>query len=563
MRRLLLVSLFVPLVAHADNTEEWKRGQLQELGQRIKEVAPDPGRERAPVRAPSWCGSFQAPQIEPGAIWRKIESISNGGDIIEAARFVCAYANEPAVVRAAAAVEQHWINLTGMSDRGAVYSLASRVDKAGFAAGKTKLCDALRVSDELRPGSEERDTMDARRKLFGCEASDGLWAERDDLEPSIIGYLDHSAGGEPDELVRLAWITTRTRLAGYAQNRDFEQLLVGYALDKIDYDALVDDKIIKALDTDPYRGNAYAQVIGRETLARVRVAIAALDVETYTAAAAKWREALARSNDFERAVFGPSKKAVAGCTAPLRKDFAAVLASLPHATANEAKDSLSDPIASLLLARVVACMSIDGDAMYAQPLAAVAASTRYARGPRFAAYYATLEAVAKIHEDRERFPVTAQALKNLVRRSRSLEELARDAAAKRTMHDAMGFAGQGGSGVIKKATKRADGSLQIAFVTEKHQEMSRSCTPSNRIFRIAENGVVEYYQNCKDTGLVWVDTTPDPVVIPEDFAGRIAAGNVLEFDATRGKGEERWAFPSAVYADKSKKKLVNYLGFGL
>src|SRR5206468_6080393 len=108
-----------------------------------------------------------------------------------------------------------------------------------------------------------------------------------------------------------------------------------------------------------------------------------------------------------------------------------------------------------------------------------------------------------------------------------------------------GFAGRGGSGTIKTVTKQSNGSITIKFTTEKHQEMSRSCTPSNRIFRIADNGIVEYYQNCKDTGLVWVDTTPDDVTIPADFAANIATGNVAEFEATRGTGEQRWAFPPA------------------
>jgi hypothetical protein len=80
----------------------------------------------------------------------------------------------------------------------------------------------------------------------------------------------------------------------------------------------------------------------------------------------------------------------------------------------------------------------------------------------------------------------------------------------------------------------------------------------------ANDGRPIYYRSCKDTGLVTINTTPEEITLPvAEWAEGIKPGVILKFEATRGHGAERFGMPVAAYADKSKKKLVNWMGFGL
>ncbi len=49
--------------------------------------------------------------------------------------------------------------------------------------------------------------------------------------------------------------------------------------------------------------------------------------------------------------------------------------------------------------------------------------------------------------------------------------------------------------------------------------------------------------------------------MPPDWADGIAVGSYLEYDAERGKTPR--SLCKVVYSDKTKKKLVNWYGFGL
>ena len=139
----------------------------------------------------------------------------------------------------------------------------------------------------------------------------------------------------------------------------------------------------------------------------------------------------------------------------------------------------------------------------------------------------------------------------------------RVAEDQKSAYDSMGWVGDGGEGTVKAATKGAKGTT-ITFVTTKAQVMSQSCTETNRIVMFANDGRPIYYRSCKDTGLVTIDTTPESIVIPvAEWADGIKPGVILKFEATRGKGDQRLGMPVTAYADKTKKKLVNWMGFGL
>src|SRR4029077_15226568 len=77
------------------------------------------------------------------------------------------------------------------------------------------------------------------------------------------------------------------------------------------------------------------------------------------------------------------------------------------ATATEDKETLGGPIAALLFQRFVACTAVDENPVVAAHLRSI--EQRQVRGPRAAAYYATLEAVGKLTANHPRFPVKASA----------------------------------------------------------------------------------------------------------------------------------------------------------
>jgi hypothetical protein len=558
-------------VSFADTPEH----ELQDMARRMPPVAPDAGLEKAPLQAPLWCGSVHIDKgaWHPYSVASSYERWQKDGfnSLVDAARIVCAYGDEPNGKIAATTIAQTWINLTGLSYKDAVESLAARVNKEAWDSDHQKLCDALTIPDEVL--GEEIAFMKTRRILFGCPGN-AQWAEYNSHPPDdLVAYLDQSAV-EPDELLRLSLVLSRSSVSSEKERMD--QSMVAYPIDSYDFRALSAEKAMKALEAPPYKGNLYARIIVKESLGIALWAIAQFDKEVkkrssdpdwkelllgsaqraiaaYTSAALKYKDEIARSNEFERKVFGPSKRAVAGCEPQLRKDFLTVYRKLEHTTANQAKESLSDPIAGLLYGRLLACMALDGEGSAAAHIqASLAHDVRYSRGPRTAAYYAALETVGKIRSDRERFPVKPEDLNWTFRKSHAFDDF------RYGQHATESYIIDG-HGVVKTATKTARG-LYITFATETHQEMTYSCVNTGRIVQIRDDGSVQYYQSCHETGWVTVNDTAEDITIPNHYTDGIVPGRSILFTAT-GTHKDRKAFPNLVYADKSKKKLISYYGF--
>lgn len=364
-----------------------------------------------------------------------------------------------------------------------------------------------------------------------------------------------------------------------------KNLAATYAMDQLDYQALKLEAVVKLLDAPPYQGNSWARTVGLESVGVAKMGVAEVEAEVkkragkdadwkellvaapqrgsaeWRASAAKWKAELARSSDFERKYFGPSKRAARGCLPALRADFEKVARTLPHDTAHDFRESLSDPVASLLFQRMVLCTALDDDANWAGQLRAIGSDVRYARGPRVAAYWAAVDALGKILADRERFPVKLADMylfKNNVLYDAALKEQSES----KNKQDAMGFVGDSGNGVVASVKKGAAG-VEVAFVKQRHQEMGYSCTDTNHLLAIRGDGTLVYRQNCKPTGLYWVDNTPGGITVPAAWAAAVSPGHFVEFKTERGAPPKRRALPVAVYADKNKKKLLNWMGLGL
>ena len=457
------------------------------------------------------------------------------------------------------------MNASGLTDADAVSSLEIRLDDDAYEAGKSRLCSVLTENEE-EVGEAALYTK-TRRHLFGCDGERPAW--RDDQpawHDELPGYLDQSAT-PADVLVRLGYVLNRVKPA--FEDPKFgnsQKYLSSYGVDSYDFRTLSDAAIRSTLERAPYKSNVYAKAVIIESLARARMGIAILDarVAALTAKDADWKEVLIdapkrgaeafvaaakpysaeiqRSNAFElAAAAGPSTQ-LKGCEATLRADFMTVFGKLAHHNVEEATASLSDPIASLLFQRLVECLQLSGNHAAATELGYLRdRDVRYSRGPRTAAYYAQIEALAKIVAARPRFPF-------------SLDRMAFDFMPIGARGASGTTASRGSMGTVKTATKKGD-ALHLVFPTKHAQTMSRTCVDTDRLIQIREDGSLQWEQRCHDAGWVTVDVTPEPMDVPLGYETGVRAGSYVEL-ASNG-------FPKAVYTDKSKAKLVNFYGFGL
>ncbi|HEY4182221.1 MAG TPA: hypothetical protein VGM90_35500 [Kofleriaceae bacterium] len=558
---------------------------------------PDPGVQAAKAQAPSWCKSVKdatAHGRSAGALSRTIDSgMGDFNNMVAAAQMVCLWPTDPGAAHATQIILQHWMNWTGETQAQAIESLTLRVNEDKFKADGDKLCTSLKTDDEV--DGEEKEFKLAELALIGCRyghTDSPLWlGNNTGVDKDLFPFLDLSAT-EPSELVRLAWILTSQKYIFSSDRNYFDQQLVSYVVMQLDFKAISDAGLTKALSVAPYKDNSYARAVGIESEAMAHLAgtliqkevdtraakdpdwktllvtAPAKGIKDWTDMAVKYKDQIAHSNDFEKKWYGPSKKAYAGCWKQLHDDFLTVLKDQKHTTDNEVMDSLQNPIVSLLFGRLVACASSDKDYAYVEALYKVGADVRPARGARAAAYYAAVEAFGPIKADREKFPVEKQDLSNALRLGNDLISGAYRSKSE-SKYDSMGWVGDDGSGTVKSTKKIKEG-LEVTFVQTKQQFMGRSCTPTNRIIQFRIDGSPMYYENCHDTGLQWENTTPAPIVVPDpEWETGIKAGAVVAFRSTRdtvklgGDKHERYGLPTTVYSDKSKKKLLAWMGFAM
>ena len=560
---ILAFTLAASLVGSA-LADDYSADSLDVLDKAVKDVAPAPGVERAPARAPAWCGRVKP---ESGySIGGFIQAIENTKNPLLAAKIACSFpGNQKAVQRAAAAIEQTWMNTSGLGDADAVSSIELRLDDNAYEAAKTRLCKAL--PENAEDAGEAALYSKTRRHLFGCGDERPAW--RDDQpawHDELPGYLDQSAT-PADDIVRLGYVLNRVKPAFENPAFDTEQkYLASYGVDSLDFRELSDASVRRTLELAPYRGNVYAKTVVLESLARARMGIAILDarVTALTAKDADWKEVMiaapkrgaaafvaaakpyaaeiARSNAFELVAASGASTQIKGCEATLRADFMTVFSKLPHHDVEQATASMSDPIASLLFQRLVECLELASNSTAATQLGYLRdREVRYSRGLRTAAYYAQIEALAQILEKRPKFPF-------------SLDRMAFDFMPIGKRGPSGTRATLGSNGIVKTATKRGD-VLHVVFPTKMEKTMGRTCVDTKHLIQIRDDGSLQWEQQCHDTGWMAVDATPAPMDVPLGYETGIRPGSYVELTAD--------GFPKAVYTDKSKAKLVNFYGFAL
>jgi hypothetical protein len=579
--RLISLALLLTLAstATADPDRDRLRSELTELAADIKPPPPGPGRDRVAPHAPGWCAD-----VKPEGSWTPLAlgRLVRSGDHLAAARVACQWPKEAAIHQVVATIEQTWVNTTGLSAKQAAESLRARLSTDTFAADKRALCDALVVSDEQRGAAKA--FMITRRTLFGCVPKDHrdkepLWSLTTEGLPLDLGVSIDAGTEESDELVRLALAVNQSEGA-LARDTIAEVELAAYAVDQIDYTALSAEAVMKQLGTAPYKGNSYARTIALESLARAQMAIAVITAEVQRRAktdedwkevliaapqraVAAWtkdvaanREALARSAEFERAFWGPSRKAVKGCWNKLLPDFVAIAKTLDRSSAEGFAQELSASVPSILFTRLVACAAVDGDLAQASLLVAMI-PTRIVLGPRAAAYYGALEALGAIAADRPKFPVAPKDLRRPSEPGLFAEAMVLIGALDMQRQ----WVGADGGGIVK-STRTTSAGVEVVFVSEKHQEMGYDCVETDKIDSITKDGTVVYRKRCKPTGLETVVTTTPSITVPTLWATGIKKGAFVRFAAQRGDTAARIAIPVFV-TPNGKPPIVNFLGIAL
>ena len=581
MRAVLVMGFLV--AASSEAAADYK-GDLERVAGEIKNTPPRPGVEQAAPASgarPAWCGPLtEAPYL--GGMTSHLGSyyddpVNKVYALVGAAEALCKNdTSQPVIKLATREIVQLWMNIYGLSAPDAVESLKITVAKGARDAGQKKACTALALDDEI--GGAERAFIRAKRDLFDCPGSIDQRISSMGSSPmvALVPWLDSSAKA-PDELVRLAFVSKEVDAFVNAKGDYRDKVLLGYAINQFDFKDLDPKAALHAVSNDPaLKGNAWAQVVVKETLGQTRLAMMAMQDEIkkktdkdpdwkmllitapqqgyndWLAASAKYKAELQRSAEFEQTAFGPSRKANAGCQKALKADLVPILKSLKRTTATEFLAEMNKhPVAGLLFRRLQACVAVDGDKMAAKEMLKIN-GIRVMRGPRVAAYYAVMDALGKIRADRTKFSVQESDIP--IERQDILEQLTYDLARDATP---TGYSVWDGKGVIKTMKKGKDG-INVVFAKDKQQIWSQSCKQLNRIIMFANDGRPIYDQSC--TGkVITADVSPDPINVPEHLAEGLAPGRQVSFGVSNSQ-DRRISMPFEIYADKKGKNLVGYYG---
>jgi hypothetical protein len=560
--------------------------QMEELVAKLP--APLPGHDKATAHPPGWCASADKSDTRSPADalkWARMQLADlrywREALLTAAQRLCSADPKEPVTQKAVQFLEQHWINYTGLPAKDVNEVISLRLAKDRFEAGKTKLCSAFEVDDEVR--GPERKFNAAKRELFDCGKTDDIRSVGTAPMINLVAWLDAS-GSQPDEIVRLAYVSFEANVMTERDApKERERTLPYYIVNQNDFKQFDPGKVLALLDKAPYKDNPYARVIVKEQVAATRPRLRTIDediqlkikdadwkellitapqrgIDTYTQQATKFAAELKRSNEFEQKAFGPSRKALQGCRPTLKKDLETVLKTLKRTTGEELLQEINDNyLAGLLFMRYMVCAAAEAsDATVAAGLRKFGPKVRVVRGPRVAAYFAALDALAKIRDDRPKFPVQAHEVP--YDRTEHEFKLAGDLLdGKKTVGVGLTDERQG---VIKTVKKDAKG-VTVTFNPAKRQIYTESCTTTNRIVMFDHSGSPIYYRKCKGTGMKWIDESPNPIVVPLEFADGLKAGQMIKFAVVPYDKGERWALPQEVYADKTGKKVVGYYGLVL
>lgn len=267
------------------------------------------------------------------------------------------------------------------------------------------------------------------------------------------------------------------------------------------------------------------------------------------------RKVIDAARAYENVFHGPSREAAKGCLKQALANLTAHVAPRRARAVADVRRALTDPVGAILVEHLATCAEAEGHAEAARALGQVLGVSRAVRGPRYASYFAVLDAVVRIKKDRSKFPVSPQWFGEMF------------TSNPRAPRDAKGdlFDGVDKGGVVK-AVRPVDGGVRVEFKTDRWKEDQHECQDDpRRIVAFRHDGTPIYYRSCMYVGQVWVEDTHAPITVAAPFATGIAPGafvRSLAGNDERADGS-RPAAPLEVWSDKARRRLLTYVGVPL
>jgi hypothetical protein len=561
----------------------------QELGDRntictMITVDPAPGVAKIAPRAPGWCELMSKNEL---ARARTIQATSAMEQLVaekywwsttrSALGPLCVNPSDKAVQQQTAYLYQWWTNRTGLAPEQLdglfrYFAMTPAGDGTLYGESMAEACKAFPAPKEE---ASERDRLlaMATRASLGCDDSDGApyWVRGGSGE-DITWHLDASEAPS-SELARAYAVVQCLGEPDTIEDRN----LGAYAACGMDARALDP----KALDREIDGWHELAQAHARLTMAAARRAAARYDAVArakakedpawqaliYDAPAKGWkawaaayqasRSEIDAARAYELKYGGPSRKAAKGCWDDAWVSFRDHVGKARARTLDDAKRAMTDVAGTILLEQLTMCADAEGQELTTAIFGQLFDRARPTRGPRYAAYFAVLDALNELLADRDRFPLEPQSL---AFHFRGRSPISRSGYGNLTELD---LARDDGGGVVKKV-KKEDGGVRVEFKTERWKEGVYNCKQNNRILQWRPDGTPVYDSDCTYAGKQWVERTHDPIWIPASMAEGIKPGTFVRSATSIDRHGDAWnSIPVEIWADKDRNALVAYLGVEL
>jgi len=535
----------------------------------LYEVAAAPFAPKLGPTRPTWCTPAVMKQAEgitlrlqgvPGDVKMGATSTYGWSSLQKAALGLCQAPNGKRVQEQTGYFLQLFANQSGQDGPEVAAYLTQMLDPHADDNQKA-FCDSLPKPDP-EASAYDQVLAGSKREFYGCGEAESPFGESE-------WAFDRSV--DPPQ-----WLRALQVQRCFNDAPDDARKLAAWAACGIDAHAL--DR--KKLEKEIAKLSPWAQTVARhehavaryraarfeaaaKTMAKQDKAWQALLFDVPQRAWKAWTEDYAAHKAAMDAAFtfedkaAKSKSAARGCLPDAWRDLQAYMRERKAKDLESAKQVVMSSVGNVLVRHLEQCLDVESDERVRDVFKSVIQDSPTARGPRHAITAAVLDQLAVIKTDREKFPAEPGWFYRYQAGGGGRGLLNRDLAK-----DAYGKDDTGG---IVKSVKKVGDDVRVDFKTEKHKEREWWCEDTKKIIGWNSDGSPQYYRVCKEGGMVTVDDTHEPVLLPARFAAEIEPGRFVRVTAfsVGSKDQPGRAMAIEVWASPEKKKLVAYLGLAL
>ncbi len=558
-----------------------------------KKVTPLPGVETAKPKVPDWCEG--AAEISKNRRFHSdFEALSHSFDwksLRAAAILSCKQPNFKKRQEWAANWRQGLMNATGLTEDlvSDVYQLAVHAGEPKTKELREKTCQEFRSgSQNMVPGAMRRTAKEvafdsAKARGLGCTGNPIILDSSSLYITDLEWWLDRQAD-PPSELVRAIFVLSQIGVTVSPENRGQStwreaamNRLGAYAFASSDANRLDPARFQKELSA--MNLNEFGRISANIVFARARhtakqflreyealpsavkelvTTIPKKGFDTWVATARKYPQALKNLIALEDLYLKGNPASLKGHFAKTfqlyQKYVRAEHQGLEPKSLETIGDLAWDSFGYSLASASLVAAAHDEEYVYAAMLHKVLEQRRVWRGPRWAAYWATMEAFSDL---KAKSPNMMLEQKQVARWLHVPNELWTYKAYEMTFNKT----GAQEIEALVETVKEASGDSQVSFVTRSWEQTIWECVETNKINRINADGSIVYRRRCTDKGKETRSSTEKPILVPGLFSAGIAPGSLLS--AVASYTENRKAIPIVVWKTPAKKVISNYLGLGL